>query len=263
MSATEARVAVVTGGAQGLGAAICLRLAKDGFDIAIVDLPTQKEAVEKLINVIQTENAGRRAIAAYADVSSQADIQTMAEKVVAELGGIHVFVSNAGVCALPAPFADLSIEEFDRQMNINARGTFLSFRAAARVMIAQGKGGKLLATSSIAGLKGMGAQAGYSASKFAIRGIVQSAAASLAPHGITANAYCPGLVETPLLAAQRPHIAALANIPIEAVDSILPIPLGRIGQPEDIANVVSFLASSNSDYITGQSFAVDGGVNFS
>ncbi|KDQ15722.1 hypothetical protein BOTBODRAFT_286156 [Botryobasidium botryosum FD-172 SS1] len=263
MSGTEARVAVVTGGAQGLGAAICLRLAKDGFDIAIVDLPTQKEAVEGLIRVIQTENAGRRAIAAYADVSSQADIQAMTDKVVAELGGIHVFVANAGICDAPIPFADSSIEDFDRQMSVNTRGTFLSLLAAAKVMIAQGKGGRLLAASSIAGLKGVGAQAGYSASKFAIRGIVQSAAAGLALYGITANAYCPGPTETPLLAAQRPQIAALANIPIEAVDSILPIPLGRIGQPEEVANVVSFLASPSSSYITGQSFAIDGGLNFS
>jgi len=261
MSTTESRVAIVTGGAQGIGAAICLRLAKDGFNVAIVDLASQKEAIEKLIDTIQTEYS-RRAIAAYADVSSEADVQAMTDKVAAEFGAIHVLVSNAGVCSNPTSFVDASIEDFDRQMSINARGTFLTFREAAKVMIAQGKGGKLLATSSVAGLKGVGILPGYSASKFAIRGIVQAAASGLAPFGITANAYCPGPVDTPLLHTQRPHIAELAKIPVDAVDGIMQIPLGRIAQPEEIANVVSFLASSNSSYITGQSLCVDGGINF-
>jgi len=261
MTLSDTKIAVVTGAAQGIGAAIALQLAKDGFNVAIVDLKSQSERVNKLVETVKTEYAGRKAIAVYADVSNEEQVDAMVKEIEEKLGPIYVMVANAGVCLSPVlDFSQTRIEDFDRQMSINARGVFLTLRAASKVMIDHKKGGKLIAASSMAGQKGVGMIPGYSASKFAVRGIIQAAAGSLAAFGITANAYCPGPVETPLWDVVGPLVAQAAGQTPDGVNKINHIPLGRIGYPDDVAKLVSFLASENSNYITGQSFNIDGGV---
>lgn len=257
----DGRVAIVTGGARGIGRGIALRLAEDGLDVAVADLPSMRAESEGVAEEIRA--AGRRAAVIDVDVSDAAQVDAMVRATVDELGRLDVMVANAGVAAV-GPLLDVTPEDFDWLMSINLRGVFLCYTAAARQMIDQGDGGKIIGAASIAAHKGFGLLALYSASKFGVRGLTQAAAQEWAEHGITVNAYCPGIVGTKMweLIDEKlaEHMGVQKGEPIAQFSQL--ITLGRVQTPEDAAAFVSYLASRDSDYMTGQSVMIDGGVIF-
>ncbi|MFI5606966.1 SDR family oxidoreductase [Amycolatopsis sp. NPDC051903] len=247
---TSPRVALVTGAAQGIGRAIALRLASDGFDVAVSDLPHAEEALTRVRK--EVEARGRRAAVAFADVSDAAQVARVVETAVAELGRLDVTVANAGVAKLES-ILDTTPESWDLTFAVNTRGVFLTWQAAARQYLAQGGGGKLIGAASQAAHRAAAALPAYSASKWAVRGLTQAAAQEFAPHGITVNSYAPGIVNTPLWREVPEVFQALVDT----------IPLGRAQEPEDVADLVSFFASPAAGYLTGQTVIADGGMIFS
>ncbi len=252
------RTALVTGAAQGIGRAIAIRLAADGLDVAVNDLPTAAGALEDVAGEIRS--AGRRTCTVPADVSSAAEVDTMVARAVAELGRLDVLVANAGIVHVGG-LLDLDVDTWDRILGVNLRGMFLCYRAAARAMIAQGAGGKIIGAASVAAYKAGKSQGPYSASKFGVRGLTQTAAQEWAEHGITVNVYCPGIVVTPMWDSIDESFTAQSGAPRGSALHAMTdqIALRRLAQPEDVAGVVSFLASRDADYMTGQSIVVDGG----
>lgn len=259
----ETRVAIVTGAARGIGRAIALRLASDGLDVAVCDLETMADQLNSVVEEIQKE-AGRRTLAIYADVSDAAAVNAMVSRVANELGHLDVMVANAGIAQV-LPLLELKPEDWDRMMAVNVRGVFLCYQAAAKQMIGQGTGGKIIGAASIAAHKGFALLGHYSTSKFAVRGLTQAAAQEWAKYGITVNAYCPGIVDTAMWELMDEKIAEYEGLKKgEAIKKFAQlISLGRVEQPEDVAAFVSYLASKDSDYMTGQSVMIDGGIIFS
>jgi len=266
------KVALVTGagGKNGLGRAIALRLATEGANVAVNDIvPRRAGAVEwaglsELVNEIET--LGHQAIAVIADVSESEQVGEMVQQVLDRYGRIDILVNNAGAPAGRdrVPVIELEEDAWDLVQRVNVKGTFLCSQAVAKIMIGQRGGGRIINISSTSGQKGVPRFAAYSASKFAIRGFSQSLAQELAPYNITVNAVCPGLIETERIDDMA---AALAPDGVSVVDQrerllnyvVEKTPLGRIGKPEDVANMVAFLASSEADFLTGISLTVAGG----
>lgn len=246
------RVAIVTGGGAGIGRAIALRLASDGLDVAVADI--NLSAAEAVAEEIR--GCGRRSLAVQVDVSKPAEVYRMVDEVVAALGRLDVMVANAGVVR-GMPLQDVTEEVWDLHMDVNAKGVFFCDQAAAIQMIKQGQGGKIINASSGAGRRGSKNLSPYSASKFAVVGITQSFASELAPHQITVNAYCPGIVDTPMWKALDQDFEKIGAQ--RMAEKVAGTPLGRVQHPEDVANLVSFLASDQSDFITGQAIIQDGG----
>lgn len=259
-----------TGGKHGLGRAIALRLAAEGANVIINDIvPVRTGAPDwaglpDLVNEI--EALGRGALAVVGDVSKADQVEGMVQQGLERFGRIDILVNNAGALAGKdrVPVVELEEAEWDRIQNVNVKGTFLCCRAVAKVMIAAGRGGKIINMSSVSGRKGTARFAAYCASKFAVRGFTQALALELAPHGINVNAICPGLIETERVGEMA---AALAPAGVSADEqrrlmierSAATVPLGRIGQAKDVAQMAAFLASSESDYLTGLSMTVAGG----
>ncbi len=264
MAQGNGRVALVTGAARGIGRGIALRLADDGFDVAVNDLESMKGELDGVAGEIEAK--GVKSAAITADVSDKGEVDGMVEEVAGELGKLDVMVANAGIAQVK-PILDVSPDDFDRMMAVNVRGVVLCYQAAARQMIKQGNGGKIIGAASIAAHKGFGLLGHYSASKFAVRGLTQAAAQEWAEHGITVNAYCPGIVDTAMWELIDEGIGGLqggaekGEIMNQFVESL--VALGRVQTPEDVASFVSYLASKDSDYMTGQSVMIDGGVMFS
>ncbi|KZT19740.1 NAD-binding protein [Neolentinus lepideus HHB14362 ss-1] len=249
------RIAIVTGAAQGIGRAIALRLARDGLAVAISDLSSKRSALEDVAKDIQA--SGGHTMTVEADVSQEKGVDDLVTTVADKLGGLDVMVANAGLC-LYRPIIEMSMTEFDNIQSVNTRGLLMCYKAAAKTMIEQERGGRIIGASSVAGKKGFAGTSAYSASKFAVRAMTQAAACELGPYGITVNAYAPGVIDTTL--AQR-HVShpetgfSMAQLTAQSA-------LGRLGQPDDVANVVSFLASKDSGHMTGQTITVDGGLWF-
>ncbi|CAE6501632.1 unnamed protein product [Rhizoctonia solani] len=244
-----ARVAIVTGSAQGIGRAIALRLASDGNDVAVNDINLKQNELEKLVEEIK--RLGRKAISIPGDVSKEQEVQNMVTKTVDELGSldivsaVDIMVANAGI-HIGDSIIDMPDENFDRVMNVNCKGVLYCYRAAAVQMIKQGKGGRIIGASSVWGLRPEAYNVAYCTSKFAVRAITQTAALEWGQYNITVNAYAPGLTETPMVAA-----AGLE------VDVILPgACMKRIGQPEEVAALVGFLASEGASYVTAEAYNV-------
>ncbi|KAI0280887.1 hypothetical protein BGY98DRAFT_281086 [Russula aff. rugulosa BPL654] len=250
------RVALVTGGARGIGRAIALRLAEDGLDVAVNDLPNTSELDDV---VREIESKGRRSLAVPADVSLEEGVKKIIQQVVQKLGSLDVMVANAGT-AIHRSFLDSTVDDFDRLMAINARSTFLCYKHAAKQMIAQGRGGRIIGACSAAGKKGSAMAPAYSASKFAIRGLTQAAASDFGKYGITVNAYAPGFTNTRLIeevVAAQPGTDFDSKI--KSIVALLGTPIQRIGAPEEIAGFVSYVASDSAGFVTGQCISVDGG----
>lgn len=256
---TKQKVALVTGAAQGIGRGIALKLAEDGFDIGVADLPAQSETAEETISGI--EKLGRKAVFVGVDVSKKDDIEQAVDSVADSLGGFDVIVNNAGIAQVK-PVLEVTEEELDQIFPINVNSIFWGIQASVRKFDELGVKGKIVSAASIAAVKGYPILSAYSASKFAVRGLTQAAAQELAPKGHTVNAYAPGIVGTGMwdLIDKRLHEINGKPLGENLKENVESIALGRIETPEDVAGVVSFLASENSNYVTGQTIMVDGGM---
>jgi len=254
-------VAHITGAARGIGKAIALRLAQDGHDIAISDLPSMRDELNDTLKEI--ESLGVKAIALTGDVTNPQDVRGLVEDTAAQLGSLDVMVANAGIAQTKA-LLDVTPEEYDRVHAVNGRGVFLTYTEAARQMIKQGRGGKIIGASSIAGHKGFGLLGVYSSSKFGVRALTQAAAQEWAEHGITVNAYCPGIVDTQMWVEVDRDLGAINDMEEgESMKAMAAgITLGRVSRGEDVAAFVSYLAGPDSNYMTGQSPLIDGGMLF-
>ena len=244
------RVAVVTGAARGIGAGIAVKLAADGFAVAVLDLEESacKETVERITA------AGGRAMAVGADVSDSAAVQAAVERVAAELGPPVVLVNNAGVIRDNLLFK-MTDDDWEIVMAVHLRGAFLMSRACQKYMTEQ-KWGRIVNLSSTSALGNRG-QANYSAAKAGLQGLAKTLAIELGPFGVTANAIAPGFIATDMTAAT----AARMGVDFETFKegAAAQIPVRRVGQPEDIANTVSFLVSEGAGFVSGQVIYVAGG----
>lgn len=252
----DGKVAIVTGGGSGIGKAIAEALAREGASVAVADLSINAaESVAKDIGA-----SGSSAIAIEIDVRFEHQADAMVARVVDEFGGLDILVNNAGVGRI-IPFLETTRADWDVMFDVNCKGLLWCSQAAARQMIAQGRGGKIINLASQAGRRGEALVLAYCASKACVISMTQSMALALAEHKINVNAIAPGIVDTPFWVDVDKQFASLLGWEIgepkrRFVESI---PLGRIEQPEDVANAAVFLASSDADYITQQTINVDGG----
>ncbi|TFK31534.1 NAD-binding protein [Crucibulum laeve] len=262
MSTTTSKAAIVTGAAQGIGRAIAIRLAEDGYSVAVSDLQGQTSLMEEVVSSIRSN--GGNAISVVADVTQEADVDNLVQKAVSEFGGLDVMVANAGIAVL-TPILETTIEEWERVFAVNVKGTLLCYKAAAREMIKNPeKGGRIIGACSLAGKKSTALCSTYGSSKFAVRCLTQSAAAEWGRFNITVNGYAPGLIDTPMFTSMNSRIGQLTGQGEAFMETVkfFNSALQRIGTPEDIARLVSFLASKEAAFITGQTISVDGGIWF-
>ena len=245
MNALANQIAVVTGAGRGIGQAIALKLAAAGADVACVDLKLEfcAETVQK------AQALGRKAWGFAANVADAASVDAAAEQILAATGKVDILVNNAGITK-DGLLMRMSEADWDAVLDINLKGTFLFTKAFTRSFLKQ-RSGRIVNIASVVGLIGNAGQCNYGASKAGVIGFTKSAARELASRGIAVNAIAPGFIET----------AMTAKISLEAREALVKqIPLGSLGQPEDVANAVLFLASPAARYITGQVLPVDGGM---
>jgi NAD(P)-dependent dehydrogenase (short-subunit alcohol dehydrogenase family) len=241
------KVALVTGAQQGIGRATALALARAGADVGVnyLDDPDGASAVAREITAM-----GRRATLVQGDVSMPAHVEAITGTVARELGALDVLVNNAGVFPR-VPFLEMKEGDWDYVIDINLKGSFLCAQAAARLMVAQRRAGAIVNLASTA-VRGAVLGVHYSASKSGVVGMTRAMALELAPHGIRVNAIAPGLTDTaqPRYGHSEEALAAMGRA----------VPLGRMAQPEEIADVIVFLASDDARYVTGQTLFANGGV---
>ncbi|KAJ7286380.1 hypothetical protein C8J57DRAFT_1287512 [Mycena rebaudengoi] len=252
------RVALVTGAARGLGRAIALRLALDGLDVVVNDVPASAEHLDEVVKEI--EAIGRRAVAFVADVSVEDQVKSMVDSTVTKLGRLDVMIANAGVGAGMSDILTANIEHWEKCWKVNIRGTILSYKYAAIQMVKQGDGGRIIGASSICGMRGFAHIGAYCISKASVRSLTQTAAQELREHRITVNAYAPGVIQTDMTAIPGDEDNGGAGSLLKQVMNISHV---RTGQPADVAALVSFLASPESHFVTGQTISVDDGAYFS
>ena len=240
------KTAVVTGGSRGIGKAIALELASKGANI-VINYRSDEISVQATIKEI--EALGSRAIAVKCDVSIFEQAKLIMKTAVEKFGSIDILVNNAGITK-DNLLMRMKEEDFDRVIQVNLKGTFNCIRHVSSIMLKQ-RSGKIINISSVVGITGNAGQVNYAAAKAGIIGITKSVARELASRGITCNAVAPGFIQTDM-----------TNCLSEKVKegTLNSIPLKRIGEPQDVANLVCFLASKSSDYITGQVINVDGGM---
>ena len=272
------KVAIITGagGRHGIGRAIALRLAEEGADVVVTDVQRSTDAMRPedrqagwrgLDSVVgEIEALGRQALGLFSDVSDTGQVSDMVAQTLDRFGHIDILVNNAG--SQPGRdrvlLVDLEEDAFDEVMRVNVKGTYLCSRAVATHMIARGGGGKIIIISSGAGKRGRARFAAYCSSKFALIGFTQSIAQELAEHKINVNAICPGLVDTErtdfIAAALAPEGQSAEEHRVLMIrERSESVPLGRVAQGDDIARTAAFLASGESDYLTGLSISVAGG----
>lgn len=247
------KVAVVTGGARGIGRAICERYVAEGARVVIADLLIDEAR--------ETANAiGPAASALAVDVSRLDSIKEMGRAVEASVGVPDILVNGAAIFSM-APLAEISEEHYDRQFGINVRGLLFTTQVIAGMMVTAGKRGKIINFSSQAGRRGEANVAIYCATKAAVISITQSCALELIKHGINVNGIAPGVIDTPMWDVVDALFAKYENRPIGEKKRLVgeAVPFGRMGVPEDITGAAVFLASSDADYIVAQTLNVDGG----
>ncbi len=242
----EGQVAWVTGAARGIGKAIAHSLAEQKANVALSDI--EGEAVKSVATELASA-LGVKAISAKLNVLDADGVEEFVNRITIELGGLHLLVNNAGI-ARDSLLVRMREEDWDSVLDVNLKGVFLCTRAAAKVMM-RARFGKIVNIASVVGITGNPGQANYAASKAGLIGLTKSVAQELAPRGIRVNAVAPGYVETDMT----------QGLSAEVKNEFLKrIPLGILGQPEDIARVVTFLVSPAADYITGQVISVNGGL---
>jgi acetoin reductase-like protein len=249
----EGKVAVVTGGARGIGRTICERYVEEGANVAVADIDLKEaEAAAKAI--------GESAFEVHLDVGRQESIDAMVRAVVERAGSLDILVNNAGIVSI-GPFLEITPQIFDRIFTVNVKGLLFTLQAAARQMIKQRRGGKVINLASQAGRRGEALVAVYCASKAAVISITQSAGLALIKEKINVNGISPGVVDTPMWGESDALFAKYENRPIGEKKRIVgeSVPYGRMGLPEDHAGAAVFLASNDSDYVVAQTLNVDGG----
>ena len=256
----DGQVAIVTGAGRGIGRATALRLAREGASVTVADIneANAKEVAEEI------ESTAGNAYPFTVDVTDKTDAERMVSETVAQFGKLDILVNNAGI-AIIASLMDTDEATWDALMNVNAKGVLLCSQAAARQMIAQGNGGRIINNASGAGKTAPGRSTplgAYAASKHAVVALTKQFGLELSPHGILVNCVCPGIVDTPMWDLIDREIAQLEDAPVGSVKAraVARIPVGRIQQPEDVANLIAFLASEDSNYITAQAVNVSGGL---
>lgn len=243
------KVALVTGAGRGIGRAIAFALAAEGADIGVNDADlSSAEATAKAVKKL-----GRRAIAIEADVSEADQVEEMVNRVIDELGGIHILVNNAGVFLEVVPTVEQSLEKWDRTMSVNVRGTYLCCRQVGKWMIAHSMG-KIINIASIAGMRGVPMRTAYAPSKAAVINMTQDLAVEWAKYNINVNCIAPGPIVTDLIK----NFIKKGILDLETLQRRTP--LGRLATPDDIANAVVFLASDQANCITGVILPVDSGL---
>ena len=282
MGQFDGKVALVTGagGMKGIGRACVLKLAAQGADIVLSDFkrapqdlpPQEVKAGWRSIDSVgeEVEALGRRCLKIWCDLTVSAEIEDMARKAEAHFGHIDILVNNARaiIGRDRVPVTELREEVWQRFLAINTTAVFLATKCIAKGMIERGKGGRIINMASDASKRGRPLMAAYNASKFAVLGLTQASAMDLAPHRITVNAVCPGSVNTDRLNYWEEAQAKAQGISLEefrgriVAAAAKTIPLGRMAEPEDVANMVAFLASDEAAFITGQAYNVNGGSLF-
>ena len=282
MAELNGKVALITGagGMRGVGRATALKLAGLGADIALSDLhretedlpPAEVRHAWRGIDAVAAEiaAAGRQALPVYCDLSDPAQIDRLIRQVIARYGRIDILVNNARaiIGRDKVPVTELDPGVWQHFLNINTTAPFLLTQEAARRMIETGNGGRIINIASNASKQASANGAAYSASKFALLGLTQAAALDLAPHGITVNAVCPGPINTDRMSYWERDQAAQQGITQEQFRSQIvqtgaqATPLGRIAEPQDVANLVAFLVGDQASFITGQAYNVNGGQLF-
>ncbi|WP_243143412.1 3-oxoacyl-[acyl-carrier-protein] reductase [Clostridium estertheticum] len=242
----KGKTAVVTGASRGIGRAIALKLAKHGANV-VVNYRNSVDAVQEVVKEI--EDLGVKVLAIQADISSYDDVENMIKKSVEEFGSIDILVNNAGITK-DGLLMRMKEADFDSVIDINLKGAFNCTRHVAAIMLKQ-RSGRIINISSVSGITGNAGQVNYSAAKAGIIGMTKSVAREFGGRGVTCNAVAPGYIQTDMT----------EDLSAKVKDTIMgTIPLKRLGRPEDVANVVAFLATDEAAYITGQVINVDGGM---
>lgn len=256
------QVAVVTGSARGIGEGIAQRLGRDGFHVVVADLPVMQDGIDSTVAAVR--EAGGTATGTTVDVTQEDSVAALVQEAVSAGGHLDVFVANAGIAQVQE-LLDYDAADFQKIVDVNITGVFHSYRQAAKQMVAQGHGGKIIGAASIVAFRPFALLGPYSATKWAVRGLTQAAAMEWAEHGITVNAYGPGIVGTAMWDLIDENLAAKHGQERgEALEeNARSIHLGRVSVPDDVARMVSYLAGPDSDYVTGQTMLVDGGIQFS
>lgn len=259
MAESSTKVALVTGAAQGIGEGIALQLARDGFSVAVADLAGQQDKGNGVVQ--QIEGIGQKAVFVPIDVADKASFDQAVDTAAEQLGSFDVLVNNAGIAQV-RPVLEVTEDELEKIFTINVHSIYWGIQAAVRKFDELEVKGKIINAASIAAVKGFPILSAYSASKFAVRAITQTAAQELAPKGHTVNAYAPGIVGTGMWELIDRELHEINGKPIgqNLKENVETIALGRIETPEDVAGVVSFFADAKADYVTGQTLLVDGGM---
>ena len=256
MSVLSERVAVITGGASGMGRATVLRFLAEGARVVVADLNESNGA--QLLAEIEATHGADRARFVRTDVAEEADVERMIAVAVGEFGGVDVVFNNAGVGGAFGPLTEIGVDDWDRTFAVLVRSVFAGTKHAARVMIEQGRGGSIINTASIAGLIGSPEIPAYTASKHAVIGLTKSAAIDCTGTAVRVNCVCPGLIDSRMLSAiiegRNP-----GNAPVPNDKVVERIPARRLGLATEVASVVAFLASDEASYVTGSAYTVDGG----
>jgi glucose 1-dehydrogenase len=245
----ENKVAAVTGSSLGIGRAIAVAFAREGASV-VVNYRSHPEEGQAAVDEI--EKGGGRAISVQADVSEPEGVQNLIRQTVNEFGRLDVMVNNAGI-EQKIPFLETPLEAWEKVISVNLTGVWLGCQEAARQMVSQGEGGRIINVSSVHEDLAMPTNSPYCAAKGGVRMLMRTIAVELGPHSITVNNIAPGAIETPINRNLDDH-------PEQRQELLAEIPLGRIGRPEDVASVAIYLASDASSYSTGSTFFVDGGM---
>jgi NAD(P)-dependent dehydrogenase (short-subunit alcohol dehydrogenase family) len=262
MKRFSGKVILVTGGAGGIGRGICLRFAEEGADVVACDI--KEEYLEETVKMIMA--LGRKALGVRCVIGSEEDMKLLVDKALQTFGKIDILVNNAGIGDTNVSFEDVDSSLWDRIYNTNVKGPFFLSKFVAKQMIEKGIKGKIINIASTEGKTNRAGSIAYSSSKHALIGVTQGLAIQLAPYWITVNAVCPGLIDTPIYHKTDDqmgleHGSMIKAIVDMSIESRM-LKLARIGMPEDIASAVTFLASEDASYMTGQAINVCGGIEF-